>query len=108
MQLNSAHILRWFALVGCGIVETALIGRWLARLLAARPGNPMISFLYATTEWMIAPLWFLDAQQPRFGATLEFASLTLILVIPALGCTIWRFVEHHGSAHATSNVRRSS
>jgi uncharacterized protein YggT (Ycf19 family) len=86
--------LRWWLAralpVLTGMVVMLLLARLVARLLAARPTNPTISLLYAITEPLRLPLRFLDAQQPRFGATLEFSTLALIGLLLVLGYILWR------------------
>jgi hypothetical protein len=64
-----------------GGVEALLLARILLRLLAMRPDNSFgAAFLYATAP-LAAPLAALDAGQPRYGATLEIASLALFLLL---------------------------
>jgi hypothetical protein len=68
-----------------GGLEALLLARLLLRLLAARPDNPVIGALFGATGPLTAPLAALDAGQPRFGATLEFSTLALILLLPVIG-----------------------
>jgi YggT family protein len=76
-----------------GAAEALVLARLLLRLLAARPDNPFVSaFLWATTP-LVAPFAALDATQPRYGATLELASLALSLFLGLLMAAlvlVWR------------------
>lgn len=67
-----------------GAIEALLIARLLLRLLAARPDNPAFAALLAVTGVLRAPLAALDAAQPRFGATLEFSTLVLLVLLAAI------------------------
>lgn len=73
-----------------GIVEGALIAQFVLRLFAARPDNPAVQALYAVTQPIIAPLQALDAGQPQYGASLEFATLTLLVALPLIAALMWR------------------
>jgi YGGT family len=64
-----------------GGAEALLLARLLLRLLAARPDNPFVGVLLWATTPLSAPLAFLDAGQPRFGAVLEFSTLALFLLL---------------------------
>jgi hypothetical protein len=78
-----------------GAVDALLLARLILRLLAARPDNPAIAVLYTLTT--IPGTSALDAGQPRFGATLEFSTLALFLLILAVGLLIGqvgRRLEH--------------
>jgi hypothetical protein len=74
------HILAY----ALGALEALLLARLILRLLAARPDNPVVAALYAVTS-PPAPLAALDAGQPRFGATLEFSTLALFLLVLLVG-----------------------
>jgi hypothetical protein len=75
------------ALIGCA--EGLLLARLVLRLLAARPAHPIVrALLTATTP--PAALAFLDRGQPQFGATLEFSTLALIVLLPLTGLAIAR------------------
>lgn len=76
-----------------GAVEGVLLARLVARLLAARPDNPAIAFLYGISWPLVAPLAGLDRGQPQFGAVAEISTLVLIMVI-ALGVAGWWVVQH--------------
>lgn len=79
-------------LVGMG--ESLLALRLVARLLAARPDNPMIERLYAITEPLVMPfkLLGLDAGQPRFGAVLELSTLAMLVAVLLAGFALWWLV----------------
>ena len=90
-------------IIGC--IEALFVVRLLARLLAARPDNPMINALYTITQPLIWPFIFLDTEQPRFGVVLELSTLVLTIVMPILGYTIW-LIGHRSiddGATVTSN-----
>jgi uncharacterized protein YggT (Ycf19 family) len=77
--------------IALGIAEGALIARLVLRLFAARPDNPAVQALYTLTHPVIAPLQALDAGQPQYGASLEYATLALLLVLPLLTAFVWRW-----------------
>jgi len=72
-----------------GMVEGLLIARLVLRLFAARPNNPAVQVLYAVTWPVVAPFRALDAAQPRYGASLEFATLTVLVILPLLTALAW-------------------
>jgi hypothetical protein len=65
-----------------------LLARLLLRLLAARPDNLFVQALLQATAPLVAPLVFLDAGQPRFGAVLEFSTLALFLLLIMAGVAL--------------------
>jgi hypothetical protein len=81
---HNTIILRHIIAYMLGGIEALLLARLVLRLLAARPDNPIFAALFAVT----APppvLGWLDAGQPRFGATLEFSTLALIVLLLLAG-----------------------
>jgi hypothetical protein len=78
-----------------GASEALLLARLVLRLLAARPDNPIFANLFAITGPLPA-LAFLDAGQPRFGATLEVSTLALLLLLLCLVLILRRI--WHGQA----------
>jgi uncharacterized protein YggT (Ycf19 family) len=81
--LNIRHIIAGLL----GGASALLLARLVLRLLAARPDNPVFNALFTIS----APprlLAFLDSEQPRFGATLEFSTLVLLLILIAVGLII--------------------
>ena len=85
------------ATVVIGVVEGVLIARFVLRLFAARPDNPVVQAVYGITQPLIAPLRVLDAGQPQYGASLEFATLTLLLVLPLITALMWRLTQKNPS-----------
>lgn len=83
------------ATIALGVAEGALIARFVLRLFAARPDNPAVQALYAVTQPLIAPLQALDARQPQYGASLEFATLVLLLALPLIVALMWRLIENY-------------
>jgi hypothetical protein len=81
-----------------GGVEALLLARLALRLLAARPDNPTIAALYAVTAPLRAPLAALDAGQPRFGATLEFSTLALFLLLLIVSVIVGRLSRRRTEA----------
>jgi hypothetical protein len=77
-----------------GVVAGALIVRLVALLFAARPDHPLIALWLTITAPLTAPFSFVDrlANQPRFGARLELATLVAlgVLIMVALGVGWWR------------------
>jgi uncharacterized protein YggT (Ycf19 family) len=73
----------------CGGAAMLLLARLVLRLLAARPDNPVFNALFALTT---PPpfLTFLDREQPRFGATLEFSTLAALLLLIIVGLVVAR------------------
>lgn len=85
MWLNRRHIVT--SLIGA--LAALAAARLVLRLLAARPDNPVFGPFLAIT----APpplLATLDAGQPRFGATLEFSTLVLLVGLVAIGVLLGR------------------
>lgn len=68
-----------------GALAALLCARLVLRLFAARPDNPFVGALLGVTGPLVAPLAFLDARQPRFGAVLEFSTLACILLLLLVG-----------------------
>jgi hypothetical protein len=83
-----------------GVVEGLLAARLVLRLFAARPDNLVVWGVLAATEPLRVPLAMLDAAQPRFGATLEFSTLALVVALPALAVVVWRVLGSTGEVHA--------
>jgi hypothetical protein len=78
-----------FAGIIFGVVEALLLARLIVRLFAARPDNPSFALLLWLTAPLRAPLAFLDAGQPSFGAVLEYSTLTMALLVPLVGYLAW-------------------
>ena len=81
-----------------GGLDALLLARLVLRLFAARPANPFVQALLAVTAPLVAPLAFLDANQPRFGAVLEFSTLVCILLLFIVGMVIWHVVGRSGAS----------
>lgn len=79
------------ATVVIGVMEGVLIARFVLRLFAARPDNPVVQAVYGVTQPLVAPLRALDAGQPQYGASLEFATLVLLLALPLITVLMWRW-----------------
>lgn len=97
ISLIFARVCVWCA----GGVEALLLVRLLARLLAARPDNPAFAVLYLATGPLVAPLAALDQGQRRFGAVLEFSTLSIAILVPAIMYLLWIWL-------ATCSPRRAS
>ncbi|MCS6889185.1 MAG: YggT family protein [Chloroflexus sp.] len=76
------------ALLG-GALSGLLIARLALKILAARPDSPTVTWLYALTGPLVAPLAVLDYEQPRFGAVLEFSALAMLIVVISLTALGW-------------------
>jgi hypothetical protein len=63
------------------IIETLLLSRLVLKLFAARPDHPVVEALFAFTSLLVLPLQTLDANQPRFGAVLEFSTLATVCLV---------------------------
>ena len=71
-----------------GAAAALLLARLVLRLFAARPDQPIVQALLGVTGPLIAPLGFLDAAQPRFGAVLELSTLALFLLLILVGLAL--------------------
>lgn len=80
-----------------GATVGGLSARLVVRLLAGRPDNPVFRALNAASDPLVAPLAFLDAGQPRFGAVLEFSTLAAILIVLAAGYVLWQMLPKGSS-----------
>jgi hypothetical protein len=78
--LYARHIIAYML----GGITAILLARLVLRLVAARPENPIIAALFASTP-PPRVLAALDAGQPRFGAVLEFSTLALIVLLLVAG-----------------------
>jgi uncharacterized protein YggT (Ycf19 family) len=83
--MNPRHIVIYLL----GGLQALLLARLLLSLLAARPDNPAFSALFVLTSPLVAPLRFLDAGQPRFGAVLELSTLALFLLLSVAAIVLW-------------------
>jgi YggT family protein len=81
------------ATVVIGVVEGILIARFVLRLFAARPDNPVVQVVYGITQPLIAPLHALDAGQPQYGASLEFATLAMLIALPLITALMWKLTQ---------------
>ncbi|NTU79550.1 MAG: YggT family protein [Chloroflexales bacterium] len=80
-----------------GVGEALLLGRLIARLLAARPDNPAIMILYGITGPIVTPLAALDYDQPPYGAALEFSTLAVAILVPLLAYLAWLLLTWRNS-----------
>jgi hypothetical protein len=98
---DSARSLRPLLLIAwiVGSVEALLAARLTIQLFAARPDNPALAMLLMLTAPLRAPLAFLDAGQPRYGAVLEYSTLVTMLLVLILGYLAWIVLR-------TATVRR--
>lgn len=71
-------------IAGVGLLEGLLLARLIGRLFAARPDHVIFAAIFDLTAPLVAPLRFLDAGQPAYGAVLEFSTLALVLILPVL------------------------
>jgi uncharacterized protein YggT (Ycf19 family) len=83
--MNLRHILTYLL----GGLGSLLLARLLLSLLAARPDNPAFQALFGLTAPLVAPLRFLDASQPRFGAVLELSTLALFVLLMVVALVVW-------------------
>jgi YggT family protein len=83
--LYARHIIAYLV----GGLSALLLARFVLRLFAARPDNPVFAAFFAITMPPRA-LAALDAGQPRFGAVLEFSTLTLIGLLLVAGLLLQR------------------
>lgn len=72
-----------------GALSGLLIARLVFKMLAARPDSPAVTWLYALTGPLVAPLAVLDRSQPHFGAVLEFSTLGTLMIIVCLTALGW-------------------
>lgn len=87
-----------------GALAALLCARLVLRLFAARPDNPFIGALMGVTGPLRAPMAFLDAGQPRFGAVLEFSTLASILLLLLLGFALRLALRRPGHRPETGEL----
>ncbi len=92
MSILRGIVQRWLPPL-LGSLIALLLVRLLLRLLAARPDNPVVALVLRVTQPLVAPLRWLDAAQPQFGATLELSTLLLLVLLPVLGYALWRLAR---------------
>jgi hypothetical protein len=78
-----------FLVAAAGLFEALLLARWVVRLFAVRPDNVAFALLLAFTEPLVAPLHFLDYDQPPFGAAFEFSTLVMATLVPLFAYVVW-------------------
>jgi hypothetical protein len=83
-QMRIRHIVAYII----GGVEGLLLARLVLRLFAARPDNPFVHIFLDATAPLLAPLAFLDAGQPHYGAMLEISTLALIALVGLAGAIV--------------------
>ncbi|MFL5806317.1 MAG: YggT family protein [Roseiflexaceae bacterium] len=98
--MRARHIIAYLI----GGAEALLLARLLLRLLAARPDNPFVRALLWATTPLAAPLAFLDASQPRFGAVLEFSTLALFLLLVMVGVALSMIGRRSGATRQRSTL----
>lgn len=64
-----------------GALVALLMARLLLSLFAARPDNTAVLLVDIMTWPLVAPFAWLDANQPQFGAVLQFSTLAAIAVL---------------------------
>lgn len=89
MSILRGIVRRWLPPL-LGSLIALLLVRLLLRLLAARPDNLAVALVLAVTQPLVAPLRWLDAGQPQFGATLELSTLGLLVGLLVLGYGLWQ------------------
>ena len=88
MHQTALHARHNIAYILGGLTALLLV-RLVLRLVAARPDNPIFAAVFTITTPPRA-LAGLDAGQPRFGAVLEFSTLTLIVLLLLAGLLLRR------------------
>ncbi|NJL05420.1 MAG: hypothetical protein HC911_11085 [Chloroflexaceae bacterium] len=94
---------RWLPRLLGGVLAL-LVARLLLRLMAARPDNLGVASIYRLTQPLVQPLQMLDAGQPRFGASLELSTLTLVLVLLVLGYLVWQRAAAPTAGHPAPQI----
>jgi hypothetical protein len=91
MQVRRARplLIGWGIVFVVGILEALLLGRLIAQLLAARPDNAAVAWLYALSAPLRWPLLVLDRGQPTFGARLELSTLAMAAMLLVGGGIAW-------------------
>jgi hypothetical protein len=79
----------WLAYL-VGSIEALVLARLVLQLFAARPDNLTVSIILGITNPLITPFRMLNTGQPLFGATLEFSTLAVCLLIPILWIIVVR------------------
>jgi uncharacterized protein YggT (Ycf19 family) len=103
VKVLAVLVQRWLPPVLGGVLAL-LVARLLLRLLAARPDNLGVTSIYRLTQPLVQPLQMLDAGQPRFGASLELSTLTLVLVLLVLGYLMWQLAAAHVAGNPVPQI----
>ncbi len=88
-----------------GLIESMLLLRLVALLLAARPDNPWITLVMTLTAPFSAPFRILDswAGQPQFGARLELATIAAMVVVLVIA-VVWHIRQARKAAISSSRL----
>ncbi len=79
LAVGKANQILWFI---CGVLELALAGRLVLRLVGANPAAPFVAFMYAITQPFAAPFLGMlpNLAGPSRGAFLEVPTAIAMLV----------------------------
>jgi hypothetical protein len=82
--------MRWTVWQVAGAIEGVLLARLIGLLFAVRPANPVFDMLLLVTQPLAWPWAWLDrlADQPRFGARLDLATVVAMIVVVVLA-NVW-------------------
>lgn len=75
-------------ITAAGALEALLLARFVLRLFAARPANPVFAAFFALTMPVQNIFASLDAEQPHFGAVLEISTLAACGLLLVLLCAL--------------------
>lgn len=89
MPNKTLNLLRVGIAMFGGALGGLLTARLVLKVLAARPDNPAVMWLYTVTGPLITPLTVLDRAQPRFGAVLELSTLVTLIILLSLTALVW-------------------
>lgn len=75
---------RQVVLLAASLAAALLLARAAMLLLAADPAHPFVRLVAWLTAPLVAPVAWIDAGQPRFGARFERGTLLLACLAPLL------------------------
>ena len=88
------RLLRELAQVVIGLVEILLVTRFILKLFAANPQAEFVTWIYETTQPLLAPfLLAFPTPTVRGGYTLEFTTLFALFVYAFIGYLIQEVLE---------------
>jgi hypothetical protein len=93
--------MRRFSEIVVSIVTALLLARVGMVLMAADPAHPFVRAVSTLTAPLLAPVNWIDAQQPRYGVRFERGTLLLAGALPLalVAARRWRRPQREGPDH---------